>query len=371
MSAITLLSKLAKAKAAQWTETEEADNKSKMVEAITVLDKELLDISKMVDILQVDLYDKEAKKKLLWACRNAMQQTVALLQISDRYDIRKIIRGAKLCHVENDRMATLTDVAVLTDAVRAYVFSTVQLAKLIVSRIKYIVDPVLKRRLEQGNQVIQSMPERLVQLTVGTFESNDPETQNQRLDVHARVKAAIEDLVAATKQSSQELFAGIDLELQPLEDDDEGIIKDEDVAMKAQNMLDRLARAVDRTADAANRGNGNEAGLGARAVRDVVAELEEMAQRPDMNGALDRLKNALKGLLGAVRDSVNDPNNPANRAKLTNAADELKRGARDLVDEFLKDPSVAAMETQNMNALLALADLENAVAQNNRDDVRA
>jgi cell fate regulator YaaT (PSP1 superfamily) len=89
-----------------------------MVESITVLDKELLDISKMVDILQVDLYDKEAKKKLLWACRNAMQQTVALLQISDRYDIRKIIRGAKLCHVENDRMATLTDVSQLTEGVR-------------------------------------------------------------------------------------------------------------------------------------------------------------------------------------------------------------------------------------------------------------
>lgn len=94
-----------------------------------------------------------------------------------------------------------------------------------------------------------------------------------------------------------------------------------------------------------------------------------MAQRPDLDGALDRLRNALKGLLGAVKDSVNDPNNPANRAKLTNAADELKRGARDLVDEFLKDPSVAAMETQNMNALLALADLENAVAQNNKDEV--
>jgi hypothetical protein len=55
------------------------------------------------------------------------------------------------------------------------VFATVQLAKLILARIKYIVDPVLKRRLEQSNLIVQQMPEQLVQYTVATFENNDPQ----------------------------------------------------------------------------------------------------------------------------------------------------------------------------------------------------
>jgi hypothetical protein len=81
-----------------------------MLDACAQIDNELINISKLVDILQIDMYDKEAKKQLLWACRNAMQQTVLLLQLGDRYDIRKIIRGAKLCKTENDTVREMADV---------------------------------------------------------------------------------------------------------------------------------------------------------------------------------------------------------------------------------------------------------------------
>jgi hypothetical protein len=41
----------------------------------------------------------------------------------------------------------------VNEIVRNYIFATVQLAKLVAARAAYIVDPVLKRRLETANEV--------------------------------------------------------------------------------------------------------------------------------------------------------------------------------------------------------------------------
>ena len=41
---------------------------------------------------QGDMFNREAKEKLLFACREVMLSLVPLLEISDRYDVEKLIR---------------------------------------------------------------------------------------------------------------------------------------------------------------------------------------------------------------------------------------------------------------------------------------
>lgn len=212
---------MAKSKSKQWTETEEAVNHAQMTESIGKLDEALVSIPQHVAFLDLDPLDKATKADLLWACRTALQETVTLLQMSDRYDIRKIVRAAKACAVENDRIAALASADTLNDAVRAYFAAAVHLAKLVAARSKYIADPVLRERLERGNALLQSMPEKLVQYTVATFEGKEPRAQLSRRNTHDQLRATIEDLATLVKRSSQELFAGVDLELAPLEEEKE------------------------------------------------------------------------------------------------------------------------------------------------------
>lgn len=220
-TAIVALSKVAKSKSKQWTETEEAVNHARMTASIVKLDDALISIPQHVALLDLDPLDKATKADLLWACRTALQETVTLLQMSDRYDIRKIVRAAKACAIENDRIAALASPDTLNDVVRAYYAATVHLAKLVAARSKYIADPVLRERLERGNALLQTMPEKLAQYTVAAFEGKEPRAQLSRRNAHDQIKATIDELATLVKRSSQELFAGVDLELAPLEEDKE------------------------------------------------------------------------------------------------------------------------------------------------------
>jgi hypothetical protein len=98
------------------------------------------------------------------------------------------------------------------------------------------------------------------------------------------------------------MFAGIDLELQPIDDED-GTVEKIDPYEKLSGILERLAKvsrslpalfffffffffvertgkmqALGRTGEAAFNGQAPEAGVGARAVRDICGELEDMAK---------------------------------------------------------------------------------------------
>lgn len=98
---------------------------------------------------------------------------VFLLQTADLYDIRQIIRLGKDSKEWNDKLVNcrtyvgrgtedcfyllltlMYSVVDLPDIVRQYIFQTVSLAKIVEVRINYIVDPILKKKLEKPNEVI-------------------------------------------------------------------------------------------------------------------------------------------------------------------------------------------------------------------------
>lgn len=53
-------------------------------------------IDEGLEALRSDPFDVKAKDDVLWSARTIIQSTVALLQLSDNYDIRKTINAAKV-----------------------------------------------------------------------------------------------------------------------------------------------------------------------------------------------------------------------------------------------------------------------------------
>ena len=54
--------------------------------------------------------------------------------------------------------------------VKDFIFQSVSLAKIVQVRINYIVDPLLKKKLEQPNAVLQSDPEAEIQFCASILQ---------------------------------------------------------------------------------------------------------------------------------------------------------------------------------------------------------
>jgi hypothetical protein len=184
-----------------------------MAEATSKIDEGL-------ETLRKDPFDVKAKDDVLWSARTIIQSTVALLQLSDNYDIRKTIQAAKASEAEQNKMLA-GGMAELQESVRQLVFETVNLAKLVQDRINYIVDPMLQKKLEECNVVVRTQAEPLIHAHVAVLQApNDAAAKKKRDDIAAELAKAYKKIISLAKLTSQEMFSGIDLNLNPLDDDD-------------------------------------------------------------------------------------------------------------------------------------------------------
>jgi hypothetical protein len=177
-------------------------------------------IDEGLETLRSDPFDVKAKDDVLWSARTIIQSTVALLQLSDNYDIRKTINAAKASEAEQIKMIG-GGMAELQECVQKLVFETVNLAKLVQDRINYIVDPMLKKKLDDCNAVVRSQAEPLIHAHVAVLQSpNDAAAKKKRDDIASELSKAYKKIISLVKLTSQEMFSGIDLNLNPLDDDD-------------------------------------------------------------------------------------------------------------------------------------------------------
>jgi hypothetical protein len=177
-------------------------------------------IDEGLETLRSDPFDVKAKDDVLWSARTIIQSTVALLQFSDNYDIRKTINAAKASETIQAKMLG-GGMAELQDCVQKLVFETVNLAKLVQDRINYIVDPMLKKKLEDCNAIVRSQAEPLIHAHVAVLQApNDAAAKKKRDDIAAELSKTYKKLISLAKLTSQEMFSGIDLNLNPLDDDD-------------------------------------------------------------------------------------------------------------------------------------------------------
>ena len=220
LSSIKFLVDLAKRKAQRWTETAEKRNQQMMLKACGTMAEATSKIDEGLETLRKDPFDVKAKDDVMWAARSIIQSTVALLQLSDNYDIRKTINACKASEEEQKKLLE-GGMDTLQDSVRQLVYETVNLAKLVQDRINYIVDPMLQRKLDECNQVVRTQAEPLIHAHVACLQApNDEDAKKKRDQIASDLSKAYKKIISLAKLSSQEMFSGIDLNLNPLDDDD-------------------------------------------------------------------------------------------------------------------------------------------------------
>jgi hypothetical protein len=263
---------------------------------------------------------------VLWSARTIIQSTVALLQLSDNYDIRKTIQAAKASEAEQNKMLA-GGMAELQESVRQLVFETVNLAKLVQDRINYIVDPMLQKKLEECNVVVRTQAEPLIHAHVAVLQApDDAAAKKKRDDIASELAKAYKKIISLSKLTSQEMFSGIDLNLNPLDDDD----KAREIKAMEVSLDDGCRRIIEMA------GNQCSAQQMLAAIRDaenaVIKEIEKakkaIAEETDpekkkvLEAALANLENNLRNIKDAGQVYAKQVN-PANAKKIAAIATAL------------------------------------------------
>lgn len=361
LASIKFLVDLARRKAERWTDAGEKKNQQMMLKACGTMAEATSRIDEGLEVLKKDPFDEKAKDNVMWSARTIIQSTVALLQLSDNYDIRKTINAAKQSEVEQNKFlaASMTEI---NEPVRQLVYETVNLAKLVQDRINYIIDPMLKRKLEECNEVVRTKVEPLIHAHVGVLSApNDEKAKKTRDDLAAELVKVYKKIISLAKLSSQEMFSGIDLNLNPLDDDDryKEIAPIECTLEDGCRRIMELAgnQATAKQMNAAVRDAQNAAQKAIDRAKKAIAEETDPEKKKVLEQALANLEGQRRNLKDAAEAYAKDPS-PANAKKLQECAMWLDdAGTKALQAEEMPDHLDKA---QNL-VQLALASLANAV----------
>ena len=359
LGAMNYLIDLARRKAEKWVGIAEEKNQKNMLRTCATMSNATETIDKSLDALKQDAYNDKAKDELLWAARTVVQCTVTLLQLADNYDIRKIIQCCKDAEAEQNKLTSLKpeDMGQLPDIIRAYIFHVVSLAKIVEARANYVPDPALARKFREANESVSSLPEPLIQLQVNGVSNKDERSIAQAREHDKKLKEAYKNITKYAKLSSQEMFAGIDLDLNPLDNDDPNAMKVPGSGQNFPELLKKLQTAVEsnqptkalQIAQLMQDPGAEQVNIG----KNAAANEADPNKRKLIEQAAANLANDLKNMLNNAKAYAT---NAANRGKMLEAinavvdSSDAMRQAMDMPDDFDKAAEGVALSLAGLHS---------------------
>ena len=163
-------------------------------------------------ILQGDNFNKNAKQDLLAAAKIVMQGTVRELHLADKYDVLKLIEAANICKQELNKTNSLT-AEQLVNVARSLSAGIVNVIKLSSERIKNLADPMMKRRLDNANNVCRTETQTLVRSLGAILQNPSNQQAKQEKDAKTRdLHAALDEIIDVARASCKGMFDELDMD---------------------------------------------------------------------------------------------------------------------------------------------------------------
>ncbi|KAL6044390.1 Vinculin [Balamuthia mandrillaris] len=169
--------------------------------------------------LSVDPFDRDSKRLLLRSAKAVLQGTVRELHLADKYDVIKLVKAAQRCKEEVARSTAPASTASseqMMDVARALSSSVVSMVKLVHARVQILVDPVLRRRLEEANTLVKAHTQSLVKAMGDVLR--DPlslTAKNQHRTLAKELDAALDEIIQVAQLSCKTMFESVDLGFEP------------------------------------------------------------------------------------------------------------------------------------------------------------